>query len=64
MTVKIKGMMCAGCENRVKNVLENLKGVQKVTANHNTGIVTITLNCDIPFDMIKETIEELGYEMI
>lgn len=37
----VNGMMCGGCENRVKNVIKNIEGVENVTADHNTGKVIV-----------------------
>ncbi len=34
-TIKVKGMVCNGCENRVKNALKNIEGIEEVVANHN-----------------------------
>ena len=61
--LKINGMMCAGCENRVKSALALIKGVEKVDADHNTGIVTITSKEDIDISKIKEKIIDIGYEI-
>ena len=35
--LKINGMMCEGCENRVKSAVSLIEGVEKVEADHNTG---------------------------
>ena len=59
----IEGMMCNGCENRVQNALQTIEGVEKVVANHVDGTVTVTLNNDIDEAIIKEKLEDLGYEV-
>ena len=59
----IEGMMCNGCENRVQNALQTIEGVEKVVANHVDGTVTVTLNNDIDESIIKEKLEDLGYEV-
>ena len=28
IVLKVNGMMCGGCENRVKNVVQNIDGVE------------------------------------
>ena len=63
--IKISGMSCTGCENRVENILKNIKNVESVNANYNTGIVEIEANNikDLDIDMIKETLEDLGYDI-
>lgn len=62
--LKVKGMMCSGCENRVKNALESIEGVDKVEANHTTGMVMVYCNNAIDKSVIEETIEDIGYEII
>lgn len=64
INLKVNGMVCNGCENRVKNVLKNIEGVSEVTASYKSGVVTVTLNEEIAEDLIQETIENLGYEII
>lgn len=64
--IKISGMSCTGCENRVENVLKNVENVKSVNANYNTGIVEIGTNDikDLDIDVIKETLEDLGYDIL
>ena len=61
--LKINGMMCAGCENRVKSAGSLIEGVEKVDADHNTGIVTVTSKEDLDISKIKEKIIDIGYEI-
>ena len=64
--IRISGMSCTGCENRVENVLKNIENVESVNANYNTGIVEIETNNikDLDIDMIKETLEDLSYDIL
>ena len=64
--IRISGMSCTGCENRVENVLKNVENVESVNANYNTGIVEIGTNNikDLNIDMIKKTLEDLGYDIL
>ena len=62
--VKVNGMMCTGCENRVINALSSLDNVKNVEASHIEGIVKVILNEEISIDIIKEKIEDLGFEVI
>ena len=62
--LKVKGMMCEGCENRVKNSLKNIEGVKEVTADHNTGNVTVNANNEVSKELFIETIEDIGYEVV
>ena len=62
--LKVKGMVCNGCENRIKNALENMEGIENIVANHNTGIVTVTSNNNVSEDKMKEKIEDIGFEVV
>ena len=64
--IRISGMSCTGCENRVENVLKNIKNVESVNANYNTGIVEIETNDikNLNIDVIKEALEDLGYDIL
>ncbi len=61
--IKVQGMACEGCENRIQNALKNMEGIEKVVANHKEGIVTITAD-ETLINMIKEKIEDLGFEVL
>ena len=62
--LKINGMMCGGCENRVKNALSEIDGAESVEADHNTGIVVINSKKDLDIAKIKEQIIDIGYEIV
>ena len=64
--IKISGMSCTGCENRVENVLKNIENVESVNANYNTGIVEIETNDikNLDINVIKEALEDLGYDIL
>lgn len=64
LEIKINGMVCGGCENRVKNALSTIEGIESVEANHNTGIVTIKAEKDLDMVQIKERIVDLGFEIV
>lgn len=62
--LKVDGMMCSGCENRVQNALKTIKGVKEVKASHEEKKVQITLKQDIDEQILKDKIVKLGYETI
>ena len=64
INIKVKGMVCNGCENRIKNALSQIEGVKKVQANHETGIVSIKTKEDIDLNIIYDKINNLGFEVI
>ena len=64
ITLNVKGMVCGGCENRVKNAVGAIEGVKNVDANFNTGIVKIEACEDVKLEEIEETINDIGFEVI
>ena len=61
--IKVEGMVCNGCENRVQNALKNIDGVENVVADHTTGIVTVTSKNEVAESVMKEKIEDIGFEV-
>lgn len=61
--LNVSGMVCGGCEKRVVNAILNIDGVQEVIANHNNGTVIVKTNSGIEKDIIKEKIEDIGFEV-
>lgn len=62
--IKVSGMMCGGCENRIKNALSMIEGIETVEANHIDGNVKIVSKEDININEITEKINDLGFKVI
>jgi len=63
-TMKIEGMMCMHCENRVKKVLEALPEVAEAQVSHKEGTAVLTLNAPIDDAQLKKVIEDQDYKVI
>jgi len=63
-TMKIEGMMCMHCEARVKKCLEEIDGVTEAIVSHETNSAVVKLSCDVPFELLKKTVEEQGYTVL
>ncbi len=61
--IKVTGMVCNGCENRVQNALKTIEGVENVVANYKNGTVTITSKEEVSENVMKEKIEDIGFEV-
>ncbi len=61
--INVKGMVCNGCENRVKNALKTIDGVEKVEANYTNGIVKVTSKDEVEESSLKDKIEDIGFEV-
>lgn len=59
--MKVEGMHCGGCEGRVKRMLEALEQVERAEASHQNGTVEVTLNAELPDELLKKTVESCGF---
>ncbi len=64
INLKVNGMVCNGCENRVKNALMNIEGVSKVKASYKKSLVTISAKDEVDVKDIENVIKNLGYEIV
>ncbi|MBD5394417.1 MAG: heavy-metal-associated domain-containing protein [Lachnospiraceae bacterium] len=62
-TMKIEGMHCESCRNRVERAVNKIDGaVCKVNLKKKTA--KISYSSEIDEEMLKETITKLGYEVV
>lgn len=61
--LKVQGMACEGCENRIQNALRNMEGIEDIVANHKEGTVIVKAK-EIDIDKVKERIEDLGFTVL
>jgi len=64
MVIKIEGMKCEHCANSVKNALEKIDNVKSVKVNLKSNEAVISYNKNIDINIVKEKINELGYNFI
>lgn len=62
--IKVEGMKCGGCENRIEKSLSNMEGIKEVKANHEKGTVEVILSEKLNVNALKERIEMLGFSVI
>lgn len=62
--LSIEGMTCAHCVGHVEEALNELDGVISAKADLEGKNAVVELNQDITDDILKEAIEEVGYEVI
>ena len=61
--INVKGMVCGGCENRVKNALGEVRGIEKVEADYKTGIIKVLANDNVEKKTLEDIIEDIGFEV-
>ncbi len=60
--LKVTGMSCTGCEQRIQTTLSRLDGVVLSKADHQTGLVTVVVNpVKAKEDTVRASIEQAGY---
>ena len=64
INIKVSGMICGGCENRVRNAISTIEGVESVTADHNTGKVVVSAKDEVKESEIEEKVEDIGFEVV
>ena len=65
ISLKIEGMHCEGCSNRLTRVLENLDGVNSANVSLENKKADIEYNEDtLNIEEMKEAISDAGFEAI
>lgn len=62
--LNIEGMMCAKCSGRVKKALEALPMVESADVSHEAGTAVLVINDEVADDVLKKTVEDLGYKVV
>ncbi len=58
----VKGMHCKSCETLINDALEEIKGVQRASADNKKGEVVVTHE-NASMDEVKKAIQKLGYKV-
>lgn len=62
-SIRIEGMMCEHCQNRVKNALLNIDGINEVSVSLVDKCATITCSKNIDNKIIEKAIIDAGYKI-
>ena len=63
-TIFIEGMSCGHCSKRVEEALKSVKEVKSVLISLEEKRADIVLKTDVDFNILKNTIEDIGFEVI
>lgn len=64
-TMKIGGMTCASCQQKIQKKLENTAGIKNAAVSYGAGTATVTYDTDIlSYADIVSVIQRLGYEAL
>jgi copper chaperone CopZ len=62
--LRVRGMTCTGCEERIGKVLSRLDGVYETSADHRSGEVRINFAPELVAPQtLTERIEQAGYQV-
>jgi len=62
-TLKIQGMTCPHCAQRVKESLESLTGILAAHVSLQTGEAVIDHGDELSRDAMRKAIEQAGYDL-
>ena len=63
-TLRIQGMMCGHCENRVRQALKALPQVDAATVSYKEGTAVVTLNQAVDDAALKKAVEDQDYQVL
>ncbi|MEE3955857.1 copper chaperone CopZ [Peribacillus frigoritolerans] len=64
VTLNVSGMSCSHCVNAVEGNVGKLNGVESVRVHLESGKVDVSFDSEkVSLEKIKETIDDLGYEV-
>lgn len=63
-TLRVDGMSCQHCIKRITNALKEVNGVLSVTVSLEDKTVTLELDSPVSDDILKEIIEDAGYDLV
>jgi copper chaperone CopZ len=56
----VRGMNCNHCKMRVEDQLKKIEGIEKVSADLDRQVVTITGD-ELDLNQVKKLVEDIGY---
>ena len=60
----VDGMHCPKCVARITGALKTVDGVKKVSIDLDKKTVCVVSKTEIPKEVLKETIEKLGFSVL
>ena len=63
IVLKINGMKCTGCSQRLERVLKNVEGVEDASVDLDTREAKINCKDDVAFEVLNEAVEDAGFEV-
>lgn len=64
VTLKIEGMMCNGCSDRVRKALEALPEVKSTIVSHEAGTAIVIANDGTPVSVLENAVLDQGFDIV
>lgn len=61
MVLRVQGMTCGGCEQRLANAIRRVDGVRSAAADHAAGSLEVELGPGADRDAVAARVAEAGY---
>lgn len=63
-TYQVQGMTCDHCVHAVSTEVGSIAGVTDVRVDLSSGAVTVTSEAPVDDALVREAVEEAGYEVV
>lgn len=60
--LSVEGMSCGGCEQSVETAVSEVSGVRDVTADAESG--TVTVDGDADEESLREAVSDAGFDVV
>ncbi len=64
IVLKIEGMSCDGCRNRLEKFLSKKKGIQKVEVSLEKKLAYIECEDNVSIDELNDYVDDAGYKSL
>lgn len=61
VTLQVEGMTCGGCEQSVRNAVEQVPGVSEAAADHRAGVVSVRMLESADIVAVRGAILDAGF---
>jgi copper chaperone len=61
VTLQVEGMTCGGCEQSVRNAVEQVPGVSEAAADHQAGVVSVRMLESADIVAVRGAILDAGF---
>jgi copper chaperone CopZ len=61
MVLRVQGMTCAGCEQRLAAAVRRVEGVREAAADHTTGVLEVEFGPEADRAAVAARVAEAGY---